>query len=479
MGCYASGRSNDRTSRGRKNDLARATASPPLAHDVKDGDMGYIIDVLADFATNVPSDEIPQPVRQAAERAILDTIAAIAGGSVTQNAECTRAAAEDVFGPGDFRPWFSSGNSLHFLGALLANCAAASALDIDDGHRGAAGHPGAAIVPAILMECQRTKAPGKELLSAVVVGYDVALRVGASRLLVHDISYASGIWTGYGVAAALSRLKGLPTRETAHAMAIAGAEAPCNLPQGACSASSVKGSSPWSTITAAVAVARAAAGATGSLDLLDRSAAYDVATITHDLSKRWLISETYQKPYASCRYTHPVIDAIVKMRPEGGWDLAQVKAIQVEIFPEARKLPNAIAPTSLEDAQFSIPFSAALALVAGASAFQPLARVSLEDPRVLALAERITVDYSCPDFAGVFPGRTPARVSLVIGGRVHSLQVDYPLGDVSNPMTAAGIADKLTALSRRSAAFTQDLVAAIRNLERTESRTLISLLLDN
>jgi 2-methylcitrate dehydratase PrpD len=440
--------------------------------------MAYVTEALADFATNVPGDESPQLVRQAAERAILDTIAAIAAGFVTQNAECTRAAAQDVFGWGEFRPWFSSGNSMHFLGALLSNCAAASALDIDDGHRGAAGHPGAAIVPAILMECQRTKVAGKDLLAAVIVGYDVALRVGASRLRTHDISYASGIWTGYGVAAALARLKGLSARETAHALAIAGAEAPWNLPQGACSASSVKGSSPWSTVTAAVAVARAAAGATGSLDLLDRSAAYDVATITNDLSKQWLISETYQKPYASCRYTHPVIDAIVKMRPPGGWDVSQVQAIQIEIFPEARKLPNNIAPTSLEDAQFSIPFSAALALVAGASAFQPLEPMSLEDPRVLALAQRITVDYSSPDFAGVFPGRTPARVSLVIGGRAQSLQVDYPLGDVSNPMTTAGIADKFTALSRRSPAFTQELVAAIRNLQCTDSGALMSLLLD-
>lgn len=72
---------------------------------------------------------------------------------------------------------------MHFLGALLSNCAAASALDIDDGHRGAAGHPGAAIIPAVLMEAGRIGANGARALAAIIVGYQVGLAVGSARRL--------------------------------------------------------------------------------------------------------------------------------------------------------------------------------------------------------------------------------------------------------------------------------------------------------
>ncbi|KQZ87937.1 hypothetical protein ASD64_19845 [Mesorhizobium sp. Root157] len=440
--------------------------------------MEYTSQILARFCSRVSIDDIPGEVWDATERALLDTIAAIMGGAGTQNAQSTRTASLDIFGTGAFRAWCSDGDAMHFLGALFANCAAASALDVDDGHRGAAGHPGAAIVPAVLMECQKTPLPGEDVLAAIAIGYDVALRVGQSRRRHDEISYASGIWTCYGVAAALGRLRGLSEHDMTHAIAIAGAEAPQNLPQGACLASSVKGSSPWSTVTAAVAVARAAAGATGSIDLLDRPTAFDVAAICQDLSKRWLITETYQKPYASCRYTHPVIDAILQLRPEAGWELSAIQSINVEIFPEAEKLPNNVAPSSLEDAQFSVPFAAALAVVKGASGFRPLLPNSLVDPRVLDLAKRISIDYSAVDFINTFPARTSARVLLTINDGHLGAQVDYPIGDVANPMTIEAIEQKLADFGRDDAQSKAELlVAEVKALRRSDSQRLLDLLI--
>jgi 2-methylcitrate dehydratase PrpD len=439
--------------------------------------MDYTSQTLAHFCSSVSTDDVPEQVLDAAERALLDTIAAIIGGAGTKNAHCIRSAGFNIFGEGAFKAWFCDSDPMHFLGALLANCAAASALDIDDGHRGAAGHPGAAIIPAVLMQCQKAPPlPGRDILAAIAIGYDVALRIGQSRHRHDQISYASGIWTCYGVAAALGRLNGLSDSSLAHAIAIAGAEAPQNLPQGACLASSVKGSSPWSTVTAAVAVARAAAGASGSIDLLDRPTAYDIAAICQDLSVRWLITETYQKPYASCRYTHPVIDAILQLRPAAGWNISQIQSITVEIFPEAEKLPNNVAPTSLEDAQFSIPFAAALAIVTGASGFRPLQPDSLEDSRILGLAQKICLDYSSTDFHNVFPARTPARVTLVIDGKHQSVQVDYPVGDVANPMSTEAIASKLADLDCQTSSRTGDLLAAVKNLRRSDSKQLLDLL---
>ncbi|WP_159587947.1 MmgE/PrpD family protein [Chelativorans xinjiangense] len=395
--------------------------------------MPYIAETLASFAAETSKQDIPEAAWSAAERSLLDTLAAIIGGVNTQNASDARRASLEVFGPGSFSCWFGKADKMHFLGALFSNCAAASALDVDDGHRGAAGHPGAAIIPAVLMEAEHRPVSGEDLLAAVIIGYDVALRIGEARRLHEEISFASGIWTCYGVAAALGRLRGLSAGQIAHAMAIAGAEAPQNLPQGACRASSVKGSSPWSTVTATVAVARTAAGATGSIDLLDRGDAYQVAAIPKGLAERWPITEAYFKPYASCRYTHPVIDAILQIKRGMGPEPASIQSLHVEIFPEASKLPNSVAPTSLEDAQFSLPYCAALAAVRDAAAFRPLKPDSLRDQQVLKLAEQISIDYS-KEFAGAFPQRTPARVTIVSRDNPSSVYVDPPLGDPHKPL---------------------------------------------
>lgn len=407
--------------------------------------MPFITEQLADFVGALRYEDLADVVTEKTERAILDTLAALIGGVPTDNARLSRIAARACFGPGSAHAWFTEAR-LHPLGALFANCAAASSLDVDDGHCLAAGHPGAAIIPAVLMEAANLGRDGHDVLAATAIGYDVALRIAAARRFSDTMSFASGQWTGFGVAAAIGWLRGMRADQLAHAIAIAGADAPQNLPQGDCRASSVKGSSPWSTVAARFAVERAGCGMSGSIDMLDRVHAYDVQAITAELGSRWLISETYLKPYASCRYTHPVIDAVLALVTDLGQD-EPIGRIVVDIFPEARKLPNECTPKSLEGGQFSVPFAAALAALRGAEAFRPLRPHSLSDPEVVDLAGRVEIRY--PDeFAGIFPQRTPARVTMAVGAREIAVDIPRPLGDADNPMGQSAVEDKLHDLGR-------------------------------
>ncbi|MEI9411877.1 MmgE/PrpD family protein [Mesorhizobium salmacidum] len=437
--------------------------------------MQFVTQRFAAFACFTRYQDLPDSVVEKTQRAILDTIAALVGGAPTDNARLSRIAARACFGPGASHAWFA-GAGLHPLGALFANCAAASSLDVDDGHCLAAGHPGAAIVPAVLMEAAKLGSDGHDVLTATALGYDVALRIAAARRFTDTMSFASGQWTGFGVATAIGWLRGMQASQLAHAIAIAGAEAPQNLPQGDCQASSVKGSSPWSTVTALLAVDRAGAGMTGSIDLLDRAHAYDVDAITADLGSRWLITETYLKPYAACRYTHPVIDAVLSLvadRDPG----EPIDRLIVEIFPEARKLPNEIAPDSLEGGQFSVPFAAALAALRGAAAFRPLRPCSLSDPEVVALAAKVEIRYP-DDLAGIFPQRTPARVTMVAERRERVVDVPLPLGDANNPMDRLSVEEKLHDLGRDilSRDALEQLIRSVGLLEEGEIAPLFACL---
>lgn len=437
--------------------------------------MTFVLERLAAFVAATRTDHLGVDVTAKAQRAVLDTLASLVAGVPTENARLSSRSALSCFGAGTEPVWFT-GARLHPLGALFANCAAASSLDIDDGHCRAAGHPGAAIVPAVLAEAGRLGSSGGDALTAIAIGYDVALRIAAARRFTDTMSFASGQWTGFGVAAAVGWLRKLPADRIAHAMAIAAAEAPQNLPQGDCQASSVKGSSPWSTVAAMFATERAGHGMTGSIDMLDRKHAYNVEAIVAELGSRWLITETYLKPYAACRYTHPVIDAVLQL-VASQVEEEPIEQISIEIFPEARKLPNETAPTSLEGAQFSVPFAAALAALRGAEAFRPLRPQSLGDQAVIALAGKVDIGYP-QDLAGYFPGSTPARVKMVWGRRERTASVPRPLGDPSNPMSQSAVEDKLHDLARGILSPDQShaLIASIAALGRGELLPLLACL---
>jgi 2-methylcitrate dehydratase PrpD len=431
---------------------------------------------LARFVHELSAKDIPERTFERARLNLLDTIASAAGGFPTGNAHQMREAGQAAFGSGNAPIWFSA-QTQHPAAALLANCAAASALDIDDGHRGAAGHPGAAIIPAVLQEAARQGRSGHDMLAAIIIGYEIACRVASARHSGSVRTYSSGRWTGYGVAAALGWLRGLAPETLVNAMTIAGVEAPENLPAGSYRRlSSVKGSSPWSTLTAMVAVERAVAGADGPEDALDRSDVYDVPRMTTGLGASWEIEATYLKRYASCRYTHASIDALLAVLGERGVASHRIGSLVVEVFPAALTITNERSPSTLEGAQFSIPFCAALAALRGTSAFQPIRLESLSDPEVIALSDRIEI-RSTSDFAHSFPASTPSRIRIELDGSRRELTVVHPIGDVENPMSRIQVIQKLEQLGNGSSSH-RSLAQVVAEISELSADHLASSLLN-
>ncbi|TGS09811.1 MmgE/PrpD family protein, partial [Mesorhizobium sp. M4B.F.Ca.ET.190.01.1.1] len=116
-------------------------------------------------------------------------------------ADAARNSAMEAYGEGLISIWVTEDRS-SVVGAAMANSAAASALDIDDGHRGAAGHAGAGVIPAALAVAQAVDASVSETMVAIALGYEIALRIASSRPVAAIDTYATGRWVGYGAAAA-------------------------------------------------------------------------------------------------------------------------------------------------------------------------------------------------------------------------------------------------------------------------------------
>ncbi len=179
-----------------------------------------VLTELGDLAERL---SITDDARLAACEAIVDLITAVAAAPPRHE---IIAPLRDAYGAGPSAIWFS-GKCAAPTAAGFANALSAAALDLDDGHRKSRGHPGAAVIPAVLAVADYRRAAGNEpsnsdILRAIVVGYEIGLRIAAAKSF-----YArTGFWAGFAAAAAAGTLVGLASNHLAHALAIAAETSP-------------------------------------------------------------------------------------------------------------------------------------------------------------------------------------------------------------------------------------------------------------
>lgn len=404
----------------------------------------------------------PAPARQAAAHVVVDAVASAIAGYHLPGAEAAREAAKVIWGTGKASLWFTSQKG-SLATAAFANAMATSILDLDDGHRAAAGHPGAAIVPAVIAAAEVLGASGDRALAAIAIGYEAGIRIAAARDLRAIDTLITGRWAGQGVAAAIGWLRGDDVERIAEAMAIAGAVAPHMLVAEYTQVGNhTKEAIPFASANGVLADALAAKGFKGPLDILDHSS-YNPHVLAHGTGREWYIETTYFKPYSCCRWIHAPIDAILALRQEIDWD--KVEEIEVATFGRTLSLNNQTRPLTLQAAQYSTPFCVAASAIHGAACLQPMAEDLPGDERVLALAAkvRLTVD---PDLDRLFPAGVPGRVTVRADGRSLTREVLAPKGEATNPMSWDELTEKLRTIakSRLGARETATIVEALVGL---------------
>jgi 2-methylcitrate dehydratase PrpD len=432
---------------------------------------------LIAFLQNLDYVRPSEDVIAQAKRCVLDLFGVAIAGSGTDMARVSAGFAPRQFGPGN-ATLIGSSLRLNEVGATWVNSICASALDMDDGHRLAMGHPGAAVIPTALAVAETTKASGRDFLTAIVAGYEMAVRVSTAMLPGYRAGrYSTGIWGGFGSAAAAGVLLGLDRRTLQDALGIVAAHGP-SPPQGAfLHDSMVKETIAWAGVTGCASAFLAQAGFTGPEDVLDKSGRYDTDRLVKDMGQEYAILKTYFKPYASCRWSHSAIDGVLKLAGEYDLQPADLQAIDVEGFQATMMLCD-YTPVNTVAAQYSIPFSLALALTYGRIGPAELAETNLQAPELLALASRVKVSVTS-ELDQLFPEKTAIRVTLHTNREDFTTTVEHPKGDPSNPLSDAELEEKFRWLTvdivgeERS----QQILEVIARLEQIGSvRTLARLL---
>ncbi len=321
--------------------------------------------------------------------------------------------------------------------AAMVNATMTTALDMDDGayrRCGHLAHPGGGVIPGALAVAERQAASGQEFIEAVVIGYEVALRLGWTNALL-GVDTTTGMAATYGVAAAAAKLLHLSTTETAHALGIA--ETHCAWPAirvDYCHMTMTKGAAGWGAMAGVTAALLAQSGFTGLdtvFDLAD-AAAEPLAEIGRD----WEIMNTYFKPYSSCRLSHAPIDGVLELI--GAYHLRphNIDKIKVAVTTPAQTW-HSYRPADTTEAQFSIPFVVGAAIADGVVGPAQVSESRLADQEILRYADKveITVDREAESLR---PGTCAARVSIETrDGKELETFVPYPRGAPENPMTTA------------------------------------------
>jgi 2-methylcitrate dehydratase PrpD len=435
--------------------------------------MPTIAETFAEFAADTLS--IPDRVRAAALRCVLDLMGCAVAGHATGAASSARRAAGRAWAGGPQPVWFS-GMSLTAPGAAFCNSAMACQLDLDDGHRAAAGHPGAAVIPAAFA-CAG-EAGQDALLRAIAVGYEVALRIASARDIRTIATTDSGQWCGTGASVAGGVLRGRGATELAHALAIGGTTAPGQwaTPYTSFMGNSVKEGIPAATANGMLALDLAAEGFTGPIDIFDQEDRYDRHRLLAGLGETWMIEGVYFKPYSACRWCHAPVDAVLAILAQTGLRAAEIDHVRIETFGRALTLNNDPAPATLEAAQYSLPFCTALAATSGPGALLPMLDASLHNAEALHLAARVELAVD-PELDAMFSAAVPARVTVTGGGRTVSHTVIAPKGEPSNPLDDAALIGKARVLwqSTGHAGLADRMERAFRSFAEGEPRPLLDL----
>ena len=403
--------------------------------------------ILSDFGAALRIEQIPESVLETTRIYIADYIAACYAGMKINETfnEKIRLIFEHMGGVEEASVFESSrkfpAEHAAFLNAVLAHGA-----DMDDGNRKAMGHVAAHVMSAIfaLAEALGEKQWG-DVWVAINIGYEVYNRVAAAAQpgLVRRGFHSTGTAGAVACGAACAKLIGLNEDGIYSAMAIAAVQA-SGLLLVAESGQCCKPLNPANAARTGILSARlAAAGIQGpELPLESDKGWFHAMTdavnermITDCLGEVFTISESYLKPYPSCRHTHCGIEAALAVRQQmkaALLDAGQIRSIRLYIYDNAIKIAGRIrAPRTADEAKFSIHYSLAVALVNGDFTLQDL---RAPQGAVKALIDR--VELICdPSMENVETGIRGARLEVETeDGQVFTQTVLLPKGEAGNSM---------------------------------------------
>ncbi len=363
--------------------------------------------------------------------------------------------------------------------AAFVNGTFGTLLEMDDLHRSSILHAGDVVIPAALAAAQYAQVKSTTLLEAIVVGYEVALRIGQSAARGgYSAWYNSGTCGVFGATMAAAHALGLTAQQKVHALGQAGMLASgvwqCRLEptDSKCLATA---QAARAGVTAALLSAE---GLRGARQILEGELGFfrsfyppaNPDAVLDAAGTGWKLHEVSLKPWPACRHIHPAIGIALEMRAK--LDLNTIDQIVVQTYAAGRNFCDIPDPATAHEARFSFQHCVAVALLQGEPELGDFDSTALADPAIAALRGKVLV-HDDAELTAAFPQKMGARLMLTFkDGTGTSMSTENAPGDPEHPMSAAAIKAKFhrnLQAAGVSGDLSDHLGAAVLDLNSTQS----------
>ncbi len=421
-------------------------------------------------ARSLRFEALSRPVVEGTKKNLLDTIGCIIAGSTAEGCAVVRDYALAQGGRRRGASLFAFGGRAPAPLAALVNGTIARARDMGNTHLGASVHSSEYVVPAALVAADAVGGiSGRELLVAEAVGEDALCRIGMCLRRPCGITGRYNLFRIFGPTLAASLLYGLDEEQSLMAMGLAFMQAGGEMQAYVDGALSIRVQQGLVCEAALRSVLLAQAGITGSRNILDGKFGFftafepdsDRMQLLEDLGTRFEGINVAFKAYPCCGRTHAAIEAASDLIREHSIEPSQIKAISVGLNEFDYNLvaaPESVkrTPTTIPDAQFSIYYTVARAILDGSVSLRDFTRGAIGEPRVLELARKIQprVDPTLKN------EREHAAVVDIVttDGMHHERRLDAAKGDPARPMSMSELVEKF----EQSCAFSASKAVAGR-----------------
>lgn len=435
--------------------------------------------VFGDYIAGLSPDELPIDVIEKAKDCLLDSIGCLLGAYALPLAGILDGFVEDVASTGT-SPILGSDRRTDLGTAALVHATLINALDFDDIY--CKGHPGATVISAALTVAAHVGSSGSELLAAIIAGYEVSGRVGMSLTHLHPRKtiHGHGTWQVFGAVAAVSKLLKLDPIQSAHAIAIAAANAPV-----ASVMKTVYGYQPTmaknnfgtAAQTGVNAAFLAKNGFEGPLDIFEGETGFwrmagadgsDNDRLTTGLGQTFEIRAVGFKPFSCCRILQSSIQASAltfsnaKMSPASD----SFKRLVVTAPPIVCEPPfNEPAPKDAWAAQFSAPYAVAMAVFEIEPGPAWSSEAWLHSDAIAGLMAKIELRAHGRQSASGAHHAAIAQLQTV-DDQVFEAEVKIALGEAENPLGRQFLEEKFRrlAMPRIGAVRAERLLASVTEI---------------
>lgn len=415
---------------------------------------------------------------------LLDFLGCAIRGSLSESSGPALNAAQDHSSSCDAVPVIGTTVKCEASFAALAIGIAAHSIELDDVVNSASLHPAVSVMPPALSICCRDQLSGKELIAAIVAGYELTVKLGIA--LDPAAHYGQGFHpTGtcgtFGAAVAAAKLLNLDALHIQNAIGIAGSQAAGSMEFLADGAFTKRFHAGWSSHSGMIAASLAQNGFTGPETIIEGQfgflKSYSPKSKPDAVLNGWgtpyEILNTSIKPHACCRYKQGAIDCISALATEHkltGDDIARITVAVLDAGfalvaepPEQKRNPQ-----SVVDAQFSMPFGAALAIRYRDAFINRYTTEEIERQENKDLMDKV-VCIRDENLNKNFPAQWPARVEIETSdGTILKKQLTYPKGDPENPLSWDELIEKFNALASAVMPESQcrEIVERVRTIDQ-------------